>query len=75
MRNFFEGDALERLAELSFAPPRSFNWGHRDTASLQRVGMVQASKGDAPLKSGIEIAKDKRGSRLAHDWSEACSYL
>lgn len=77
MRNLFEGDALEKVAELSFAPPRpilraALILGLLSTIrpfALAAFGLAQlayrpwSDKGDAPLKSGIETAKAKRGEQ------------
>lgn len=60
------GEDVAKITQLmiEYDPKPPFNTGHPDTAGPDMVAMVHNSMGDGPLKTGIEIAKNKRGARV-----------
>ena len=49
---------------IEYNPEPPFDTGHPDTAGPELVAMVDQSMGDQHIRSGIEIAKNKRGARI-----------
>ncbi len=60
------GEDVAKITQLmiEYDPKPPFNTGHPDTAGPDMVAMVHNSMGDDLLKTGIGIAKNKRGARV-----------
>lgn len=59
------GEKVAKITQLmiEYNPKPPFNTRHPDTAGPDMVAVVHSLIGDDPLKSGIEIAKNKRGAQ------------
>ncbi|MEM9358812.1 MAG: DJ-1/PfpI family protein, partial [Pseudomonadota bacterium] len=60
------GEDVAKITQLmiEYNPKPPFNTGHPDAAGPELVAMVHAVMGDTPLKTGIEIAKNKRKEQV-----------
>ena len=60
------GGDVAKITQLmiEYNPEPPFDTGHPDTAGPELVAMVDQSMGDQHIRSGIEIAKNKRGAQV-----------
>ena len=60
------GEDIAKITQLMIEdnPKPPFDTGHPDTLGPEMVAMAQQSTDDAHIRSGIEIAKNKRGVRV-----------